>query len=160
MLSTTLLHIKSSRTTAHSIANIGVKMWFEKYRILLWKNWIIQKRHYKSGIFELVFPVAFVIFFTWNKSLLGRDESSSVNHYESEYQDWRYCSIDRGSITAVYYSPQSPWIEGFLGSVFNSRGDIEIRGFDNADALDRMLGDPGLANEEYIGIEFDDSLRV
>lgn len=136
-------------------------MWFEKYRILLWKNWIIQKRHYKSGIFELVFPVAFVIFFTWNKSQFGKDEASSVTHYEYEYQDWRNCLISSGSIATVYYSPQSPWIDGFLGTLFNSRGDIEIHGFDNADALDRMLANSGLTNEEeYIGIEFEDSLRV
>lgn len=30
---------------------------WEKFKLLLWKNWIIQKRHYVQTVFEITIPV-------------------------------------------------------------------------------------------------------
>lgn len=129
-------------------------MFFEKYRILLWKNWTIQKRHYKSGIFEVIFPVIFVIFFTWNKSQYGKDEISSVEYDESLLSDRMYCS-SRDLINNIHYSPRSPWIDNFLRSAFDVDENITIFDYENAQLLDTFLAD-----ENYFGFEFEDSLLV
>lgn len=34
---------------------MGASSW-EKFLLLLWKNWIIQKRHYVQTIFEILIP--------------------------------------------------------------------------------------------------------
>ena len=30
---------------------------WEKFKLLFWKNWVIQKRHYIQTIFEILIPV-------------------------------------------------------------------------------------------------------
>lgn len=30
---------------------------WEKFKLLLWKNWVIQKRHYVQTVFEIMIPV-------------------------------------------------------------------------------------------------------
>lgn len=44
-------------------------MSFERFKILLWKNWIISKRNPKAGLFEILLPVALVLLMTWIKTL-------------------------------------------------------------------------------------------
>lgn len=134
-------------------------MLFEKYRILLWKNWTIQKRHYKSGIFEVIFPVIFVIFFTWNKSQIGRDEASSVQYFESQIEDRVYCS-SRELVSNIHYSPRSPWIANFLRSALDMTENAMIFDYENAQLLDRFLMNASSQNETSFGFEFDDSLLV
>lgn len=47
----------------------------EKFKILMWKNWIIVKRNYKSAIFEIVLPIIFVVIFNWTRNQFLTDES-------------------------------------------------------------------------------------
>lgn len=43
-------------------------MSYEKFKILLWKNWIIQKRNPKAAIFEILFPVLFMLLLAWART--------------------------------------------------------------------------------------------
>ncbi|CRK94501.1 CLUMA_CG008006, isoform A [Clunio marinus] len=138
-------------------------MSFEKYRILLWKNWIIQKRHYKSGIFEILFPVLLIILFTWVKYDFTKNSyynESSVRISESSYNDLNRCMY--GSFEYAFaYSPKSPWIEDFFQKTFNDSIKYDrlgsITAFENAEALNEFLINS--ENEELVGIEFEDSLK-
>lgn len=48
-------------------------MSFEKFKILVWKNWMIQKRNWKSGLVEIIIPIALIILVTWVQSLINSD---------------------------------------------------------------------------------------
>lgn len=44
-------------------------MSFEKFKILMWKNWIIVKRNWKAALFEILFPILLILFMAWTKSV-------------------------------------------------------------------------------------------
>lgn len=131
-------------------------MSFEKYRILVWKNWTIQKRHYISGIFEVILPVLIVIVFTWIKSTFRQDASSI---YTSTYplEPFSSCYTYDERLSKISYSPKSAFLEEFFASAFSDTL-LEFESFDNAQALDEFLCTEQPRN--VLGIEFDDSLKV
>lgn len=131
-------------------------MSFEKYRVLVWKNWAIQKRHYISGIFEVILPVLIVIVFTWIKSNFSEDESR-IYTWNYQFQPLSSCYINDQPLSKICYSPKSAWIEDFLTSTFNETLS-ELESFDNAQAFDEFLLDEQPRN--VLGIVFDDSLKV
>lgn len=136
-------------------------MSLEKFRILIWKNWTIKKRHFKSGIFELIFPVLLVILFTWVKKqyTYGSNDLSSISAYEESPVPTNSCRIFNIHPTKIVVSPTSPWIEQFVQSVLNGEERLEFVAYENAEALDFFLVNK-LPEEIVYGIEFEDSLFV
>lgn len=139
-------------------------MSFEKFRILIWKNWTIKKRHFKSGIFELIFPVLLVILFTWVKKqyTYGSSDLSYISAYEQPLQPTNSCRIMNSYPTKIVMSPASPWLEQFVQSVLNGEERekrLEFVAYDNAEALDFFLVNK-LPEESVYGIGFEDSLVV
>lgn len=120
---------------------------------------IIQKRHWKRGLFELIFPVLLVILFTWIKKEFTQGyEASKIDTYESSVFRSRSC------VTKIGYSPASPWIDSFLKSIYIGEDVyVELESFANAAELDRFLNPergPWTSRDRVMGIEFDDSLTV
>lgn len=138
-------------------------MTFEKFRILLWKNWIIQKRHWKSGLFELIFPVLLVIVFTWIKKENTKDyEESSIQTYSEQLTLSTGCSSRNRPFDKIVFSPKSPWVEEFMESIYGARDNLTLENFENAAALGKFLTVEEGRNrsESLFGIEFDDLMAV
>jgi ATP-binding cassette, subfamily A (ABC1), member 3 len=129
----------------------------EKFRTLLWKNWILQKRHWKNCIIELMLPVLLVVFVTSLKKESSKDQNefeSSVSSYEIYLEK----SYDCNRFSKIAFSPSSPWIEDFLNSIYYKELGIELKMFGSSKELDQYLN---LESEELVmAIEFDDSLAV
>jgi ATP-binding cassette, subfamily A (ABC1), member 3 len=137
-------------------------MSFEKFRILLWKNWIIQKRHWKRGLFELIFPILLVILFTWIKSEYTKDyDESTIASDSMPMIPSSACYVNGKNITKIVFSPTSPWVEEFIDSAYSEQ-EIELEKFDNSAEMDKYLNSEDVRNKEVslFGIEFDDSLAV
>lgn len=135
-------------------------MSFEKYRILVWKNWTIQKRHYITGIFEVILPVFFVIVFTCIRSTF-RQDASSVYGYDAQLNDYWRCYLFDDPLSKIVYSPKSAWVEEYLNIAFNDflmELELEFESFDSAQTLDNYLN--SVQPRNVLGIEFDDSLIV
>ena len=138
-------------------------MSFEKFRILLWKNWIIQKRHWKKGLFELIFPVLLVILFTWIKREYTKDfRENKLDFYPKQVGNISDCYINGRKVTKIAFSPGSPWVYELIKSAFGGNGDIQFEGFASAADLDHFLTPESgrTTDESLLGIEFDDSLIV
>ncbi len=148
----TKLHLLTS-----TVETVISKMSFEKYRILVWKNWTIQKRQYISGIFEVILPVLIVIAFTWVRSNF-RDDDSRLYHYTERLEPYTSCYAYDDLILKIAYSPTSEWVDEYLKGAFNDTSVLEYESFDNAQALDEylMVEQP----RTVLGIEFDDLLKV
>lgn len=131
-------------------------MSFEKYLVLVWKNWTIQKRHYISAIIEVILPVLIVILFTWLRSSF-RHENEQLYLSNYTFPEFSYCHAWDEQITKIVYSPKSVWTDEFLETVFKDTID-EYESFDNAQTLDGFLEVKQPRN--VLGIEFDDSLNV
>lgn len=137
-------------------------MSFEKYRILVWKNWTIQKRHYITGIFEVILPVLFVIVFTWIRSTF-RQDASSIYGYDVELNNYWRCYLFDEQLSKIAYSPKSAWVEEYMNIAFNdslleSELELEFESFDSAQTLDDYL--KSVQPRNVLGIQFDDSLTV
>lgn len=136
-------------------------MSFEKFRILLWKNWTIKKRHWKGGILELFFPVIVIILFTWLRIEYMRDEQTSEAKFDENNPNLYKNCMDTwtGDVFSISYSPSSPWVDSFIQTVMNAEGLYKVEKFANAQALDLRLYSSE-SSESIIGIEFEDSLTV
>lgn len=134
-------------------------MSFEKFRILLWKNWIIQKRHFKGLTFEIIFPTLLIILFTWVKILYGRDDESYLQVFQGNIESPNSCLNRTFGSPKIAFSPSSPWIEDILIKVFDGSEILEVEGFENSNALDIFLRESATENF-VVGIEFEDLLLV
>lgn len=145
---------------------VGVKMSFEKFRILIWKNWSIQKRHWKSGTFEVLFPVLLVIVFTWLFKEYAReneDIKSEIRGYYDDPQNYSRCYVRNSQPPMkVVFSPTSPWLESFIFESLDKsvpENHIwELVGVNNSELLDQYL--VTASDASILGIEFKDSLLV
>ena len=138
-------------------------MSFEKFRILLWKNWIIQKRHWKRGLFELIFPVLLVILFTWIKKEYTKDFQETVlDFYPKKVEDASDCFINGRTVNKIAFSPASIWVNELVSSAFGGNVGIQLEAFESSAALNKFLTPESgrTTNESLFGIEFDDSLAV
>lgn len=144
-----------------SIGVIVTRMSFEKFRILLWKNWTIQKRHWKSGIFEVIFPVLLIVLFTWVRHESIKFETDNKSTVVSSDYDLSYpCMINGRNATNIYYSPTSEWLDLFVQRTFNIDGRIEIESFATSQELDEYLNQNRTTEDLMFGLEFQDSLLV
>lgn len=138
-------------------------MSFEKFRILLWKNWTIQKRHWKSGLFELIFPVLLVIVFTWIKKEYTKDfDESSIETSPQQLLPSTGCELHIRAFDKIVFSPKGPWVEAFMESIYGGREKLELESFENSAELGSFLTPEAGRNrqESLFGIEFDDSMAV
>lgn len=134
----------------------------EMFKIILWKNWIIQKRKWKSGIFEIIFPVLIVIFFTWEKSNMkfGTDDKVGILSVEkTNIYDPSVCFMYEVSKTVVI-SPKSPWIENFVREALKDVSNLQIVSYSDSKSLNTFLESNRSSIEKIYGIEFDDQMSV
>lgn len=120
-----------------------------KLRILLWKNWILQRRRPISGILQIAFPILIVVVIAWGKSLLQSNNYFYGNRFEGEFDlsNFSYCNHTFG---AVFYYPQTEAYDRMLQNAFKNQ-EVEIRGFDNRTELD---------NEFWLNDEHDERARI
>lgn len=77
-------------------------MTFSKFRLLLWKNLILAKRHPISTVFEIVFPIIVVSIFTFAKNAAEPTELPENMYKEFQLENcWSYKNIDRIVIAPV-----------------------------------------------------------
>lgn len=133
-------------------------MSFEKFNLLCWKNFTLQKRHPIAGLFEICFPIVIVLLFTF-----ARNNTTPTNHNELKFDSFTpnnsydKCSFwTHGSIQSIGVSPGgNPALEDLIRSSIGAK--IETQFYGNATDLEQFLNS---ANFSVAGIEFDDSLSV
>ncbi|KAL9700794.1 hypothetical protein quinque_004235 [Culex quinquefasciatus] len=127
---------------------------WDKFVLLLWKNWIIQKRHYIQTFFEIVVPVLCCSILLLLRGLVdpGFVEKSTVFHPLSTDLP-AGDRIPADVLREVAFSPQNPLLERIVGRAAESL-NVTYRGMPNARSLESSLMD----NDTLVGVEFDDSL--
>ncbi|XP_053672343.1 phospholipid-transporting ATPase ABCA3-like [Anopheles nili] len=132
---------------------------WSKFVLLLWKNWIIQKRHYIQTMFEILIPVFCCAMLIIVRGLVDPDEVLEPTIFDE---------LHVGSLSelefafppvsfSVAYSPQNEVLEGLLQDALQ-REIVGLRQIflfptENARELESLL-----MQRNYIcGIEFPDS---
>lgn len=56
---------------------------WDKFRLLLWKNWVIQKRHYVQTLFEITIPVLACSLLILVRGLVNPSTYTKPTNFES-----------------------------------------------------------------------------
>ncbi|KAG5675808.1 hypothetical protein PVAND_005680 [Polypedilum vanderplanki] len=116
-------------------------MWSHKFKLLLWKNWILVKRHPIAGLFEIVFPVLIVLIFTYSRGMVGSSKIPEV-HYESFDTFPTQCSFGysfkEDYIEKIGYAPETEFFTNIITNAIQnkeSKSKLKIFPFKNEDEL-------------------------
>uniref|UniRef100_A0A182FLP7 Uncharacterized protein n=1 Tax=Anopheles albimanus TaxID=7167 RepID=A0A182FLP7_ANOAL len=112
---------------------------WNKFVLLLWKNWIIQKRHYMQKLFEIVISVV-----ACSMLMMVRELNTP------EYSEM----LTNNPITLkIIYSPQNNVFERVRGRAARMLGtDVQHQGYNDTDRMFKDL----IANNFLAGVEFGD----
>lgn len=134
-------------------------MSLEKFKLLCWKNFTLQKRHPVAGIFEILFPVLIVLLFTFARNNVDRQTHHEMTFSEFKPNDYSSCRTWSGDVfKKLGVSPSSGPIVKLIDAtemIMSKVWDVEF--FDSASALSDWLHNE---NDTVAGIEFDEATAV
>lgn len=132
-------------------------MTLEKFKLLCWKNFQLQKRHPIAGFFEVIFPIVIVLIFTFARGNVTSNTFPELNFEKFQPSDYSSCYLmSQQRIARVGISPSNnPALEELIKSSIGQSFTTEY--FENATALSFFLD---RENDTVAGIEFDDNISV
>uniref|UniRef100_A0A182UD52 ABC transporter domain-containing protein n=1 Tax=Anopheles melas TaxID=34690 RepID=A0A182UD52_9DIPT len=136
---------------------------WDKFILLLWKNWIIQKRHYVQTLFEILIPAIACVVLIVVRGLVDADvydepttwkplEINTVRHMMPELNP----NITPPITFMLAYSPQSPLTERIMRrAVDQILEPIDIAGFENTQRMEDFFR----LNYSLAGVEFPENYK-
>ncbi|XP_063704504.1 phospholipid-transporting ATPase ABCA3-like [Culicoides brevitarsis] len=130
---------------------------WDKFVLLLWKNWIIQSRHIIQTIFEILLPVAFTSLLLLMRGLVDPTDYPDPIYYRGEaintLQRIQWHDVNPPIDWAIAYSPTNNVLQKLISdAILTMNTSIPIRVDSNATAndLQRHL----TTNNVFVGVEF------
>lgn len=132
-------------------------MSLEKFKLLCWKNFTLQKRHPIAALFEILFPILIVVIFSFARSNLNPTEYSEKKFNSFDPLNYNFCqTTTQQTFFKIGISPRgNPLIQKLINSSVGRSG-WSIDYFDNATELNSFL----IRESNTAGIEFSDELAV
>ncbi|XP_055602217.1 phospholipid-transporting ATPase ABCA3-like [Uranotaenia lowii] len=126
---------------------------WDKFVLLLWKNWIIQLRHYLQTLFEILVPVLCCSILLLVRGLVDPDfiEKETIFRRLGIENLFRYDSIAENKLV---YSPQNALLDDLMKDASQSL-NVSFESYANARELESTL----MERDILAGIEFDDLLK-
>ncbi|XP_058835899.1 phospholipid-transporting ATPase ABCA3-like [Topomyia yanbarensis] len=139
---------------------MGTSNW-HKFLLLLWKNWIIQKRHYVQTAFEIIIPAICCAVLMLVRGLVDPEVFSEPTVWNSLPTDTIEHMLPDANpeinppINYMFaYSPQSVIVDRLVANAAQQiREPLSVQPFTNALQLENFLR----SNNTLVGIEFPDS---
>ncbi|XP_055623836.1 phospholipid-transporting ATPase ABCA3-like [Toxorhynchites rutilus septentrionalis] len=130
----------------------------DKFLLLLWKNWIIQKRHYFQTFFEVIIPVLCCSILLLLRGLVDPNMVKESSIFRPILTDVlppiRQTNPSPNPLEYVLaYSPRNPLLESIVANAADSL-NVTYEQLPNAQALEVTLMNRNI----LVGIEFDDHL--
>lgn len=131
---------------------------WDKFLLLLWKNWLIQIRHPVQTIFEVLVPVLVCALVVLIRGYVNTNEFKT---------DTRYSAIDTNFIPkdilfaeqvnlVMAYSPENSLLGSLVENVVNDFNFDEVVACLNASELEKYA----VRKKPFASIEFEDTLKV
>ncbi|XP_038108176.1 ATP-binding cassette sub-family A member 3 [Culex quinquefasciatus] len=142
---------------------MGATSW-DKFLLLLWKNWTIQKRHYVQTAFEIFIPAIACAVLILIRGLVDPVRFSEPTVWSSLPTDTIEHILPEANPTIdppinfmLAYSPGGPLLDRLVSNAaLQIREPLEVQAFDNATQLENFLR----INNTLVGIEFPDHYRT
>jgi hypothetical protein len=104
-------------------------MSFDKFRVLTWKNWTLQKRRPIAGAVQILVPIIIIVVFTWARNIFGNEfevfrrteaESFSLGNFTA-------CQPSEENIplTRIIFAPNEAVYQDLVEDAFNSKFVVE-----------------------------------
>lgn len=104
-------------------------MSFDKFRVLTWKNWTLQKRRPIAGALQILFPILVIVIFTWARNVIGNefDIFRATDDAQSfELGNFTACTGGESvPLTRIFFAPNSSAYNELMQDAFGSRFSIE-----------------------------------
>lgn len=151
-------------------------MWMNKFKLLCWKNWILVKRHWIQGenrlnfqkihkiknlllftaFFEILFPIAIVLIFTYARDSFKPTSipshsfpSFTLNSPNCVYEsNW-----DRDQIGVIGFSPDDDFHTNLMTGI-KEKFKIALVGLKNDDELESWIRNESISNT-VVAIQFE-----
>ncbi|XP_062542040.1 phospholipid-transporting ATPase ABCA3-like [Armigeres subalbatus] len=133
---------------------------WDKFQLLLWKNWTIQKRHYFQTIFEVLIPVLCCSMLILVRGLVDPEmvEQPTVFEPLSANSLLMQELVTPPIIQTIAYSPKNDVLEALLEDALENHlrtlSSLSIEGYASAGDLQGLL----IQQNYFVGVEFDDTL--
>lgn len=134
--------------------------WFKKYKLLLWKNFTLQKRRPISSIFEIMMPILFIF-------ILLILRITDIKSQRKPVINWKGLPLDNTSPFTnssmrkwkIAYTKNSSYFE--LMSYVPDFLHVDIQSFENESILvDKLVTDEENPNQSYLcGVLFDSDIK-
>ncbi|KFB51722.1 AGAP007504-PA-like protein [Anopheles sinensis] len=133
---------------------------WDKFLLLLWKNWIIQKRHYVQTAFEITIPVLACSLLILVRGLVTPTVYTKPTTFGS--LNVQSLSMIREMVTnnpinlKIVYSPRNDVFERIVGRAARMLGtDVLHQGYNDSETMYKDL----ITNNFLAGVEFGDHLQ-
>ncbi|XP_055596271.1 phospholipid-transporting ATPase ABCA3-like [Uranotaenia lowii] len=133
---------------------------WDKFRLLLWKNWVIQKRHYVQTIFEITIPVLACSLLILVRGLVNPSTYSKPTTFESlnvsSIANIRTLVTNHPIDLTLAYAPKNALLERVVRKAARTLGtDVRVRSYNDSKSMYNVL----VTNNYLAGIEFGDNLE-
>ncbi|XP_063703816.1 phospholipid-transporting ATPase ABCA3-like [Culicoides brevitarsis] len=130
------------------------------FKLLLWKNFVIQRRHKFQTFLEIVIPVIFASLLLVLRHLVTptyHETTLKFPKFEcNSIKQLRELTVRKKTEWKIAYSPLNDIYEGLLKDsieLIEGGNELKIEGFANGTVLERHLAN----HSAFVGVEFPDS---
>lgn len=134
---------------------------WDKFSLLLWKNWTIQKRHYIQTLFEILIPALCCSMLILVRGLVDPEQVAEPTIFAPMPANTfpGMPIVFPPSIPRVAYSPKNPILDALVtdaleNHMISTYTNFTHEGYANAFQLQALL----VQQNYFVGIEFDDDL--
>ncbi|XP_063362107.1 phospholipid-transporting ATPase ABCA1-like [Cydia amplana] len=153
---------------------------FQKLKLLVWKNFLLQKRHKFQTLFEIASPVIFSLFLILIRCLVDPKEKPEIPYPPFQPMYYNASGRDIGNITTVKqqgtlaFSPEGALprkalkdalefvamenLSGLLALLFDPKMLPEPKGFKDAKSMEIALTQPNAMKSILTGVQFEDKM--
>ena len=85
--------------------------------LLLWKNWLLQKRRICISIFEVLLPVCFAVLMLLIRTLIVQDDVTSITEYPYTSSTTSRSNFPTDAI--IGYAPSNPATDQVMSTAFS-----------------------------------------
>ncbi|XP_026725285.1 ATP-binding cassette sub-family A member 1 [Trichoplusia ni] len=151
---------------------------FDKLKLLIWKNFLLQRRHKWQTIFEIASPVIFSLFLILTRCLVDPKSKPDVSYPPFAPTYFNMTGRNLGNLTTaktgtLAFSPDNELTRTVTRNAITMVADENFlillaylfdsdmpkpKGFKNAKEMELALTQPNVMNQILVGIQFDDSM--
>lgn len=104
-------------------------MSFDKFRVLTWKNWTLQKRRPIAGAVQILVPIIIIVIFTWARNIFGNLFEVFRETYADSFSLGNYTACTSREedfpLSKIIFAPNEPVYQDLVQDAFGDRFIIE-----------------------------------